>query len=742
MKQFLNGKWDAKCIFPGKDGTVLSLPATVPGNMELDLYRAGIAPEPFWSTNEYQYQKYEVCDWEYSRSFTLNENLARKKLNLVFEGLNCITDIYIDGNFAAHTENALIPHRIDITDFIADTDEHKITVHVHSALLHARGRDLPVSVTGGEGTDEITCLRMPAHSFGWDIMPRFLSAGIWRDVYLEDVPDAGFDQVYYAAYCLNADSCEILCRFRFHSDDYLMNDYRIRIFMDGAAVCEKGIHFVSGDCTFTVNHPKLWWPLGYGEQNLYQMRIELIKGDTVLDSREEQFGIRKVEIVHKMAAGDDGEFLIKVNDCPILAKGANWVPLDALHSRDTQRIGKAVDLFRECGCNIMRMWGGNVYENDEVYRLCDEYGIMVWQDFAMGCSVYPQDDDTAKAIETEAVSVVRRLRNHPSIILWAGDNEVDECYRWKNVPYPENCYNRITREVLPRVIRENDPYRKFLPSSPFIDGGLSRSEIPEQHLWGPRAYYKDDYYKNSSAQFVSECGYHGCPDVESIRKFIPAEELSDMTGPSWAAHNSDYRLFRTRSYDRNQLMADQVRMMTGEVPKDLNEFCLMSQFTQAEAKKFFVERTRLKKWRRTGVIWWNMIDGWPQISDSVVDWYFVKKRAFETIRRVQTPICVIADEISGWNQDVYLCNDSRESKDVKIRVWDAMSGEILFDDTALSPANENKLLFTRRITAGTHQLLLMKWTIDGVTFKNHFLNGFPPFNKEYVKKCIKYIDED
>ena len=739
MKYMLNGIWDAACIFP-EDGHRILMKATVPGNCELDLFAAGIEPEPYWSTNEYLYRKYEICDWEYERGFTLPDELKGGLCTLVLEGVNCVADIFIDGLLIGKTHNALIPHCFEFDS--CGKAEHTIKVHIYSALLYARKKDNPVSSFTSEKTDEYTALRMPAHSFGWDIMPRFLSAGMWRDVYVENREKAGFEQVYYTTSAINENSASILCRFRIHTDDYSLDDYKIRIYADDKEVLEKGIHFVSDDCSFEIKQPRLWWPLGYGEQGLYDLRIELLKDGRVVASREDRFGIRIVQLIHKMAPGDEGEFLVKVNGCPILCKGSNWVPLDALHSRDVTRIKKAVDLFRECGCNIMRMWGGNVYENDEVYRLCDEYGILVWQDFAMACAVYPQNDEMASEIEKEAVSVVRRLRNHPCILLWAGDNEVDESYTWRNVPYEENHFNRLTREVLPRVIRENDPYRKFLPSSPFIDGGITKSDIPEQHLWGPRAYYKDDYYKNSAAHFVSECGYHGCPDPESIKQLIPEEELCDMSGESWSAHNSEYRPIRTRAYDRNQLMADQVEMMIGRVPKDLGEFSVMSQFTQAEALKFFIERTRLKKWRRTGIIWWNMIDGWPQTSDSVVDWYFVKKRAFNTVKRVQKPICVIMDEQNGWNQDLYICNDSRESKAAYVKVWDADNGEILFEDDVISPANENKKFFTRRVIPGRKQLLLIGWVIDGVTYKNHYLNGFPPFEEKDIIRWITMIDEE
>jgi beta-mannosidase len=269
----------------------------------------------------------------------------------------------------------------------------------------------------------------------------------------------------------------------------------------------------------------------------------------------------------------------------------------------------------------------------------------------------------------------------------------------------------------------------YLPSSPYIDLGVARYEVPEQHNWGARAYFKDDFYKHSKAHFISECGYHGCPATESLAKFIPVDKLWPYANSVWDTHNTDYLPKGARGYNRNRLMADQVRILFGFVPDNLEEFSLLSQVVQAEAKKFFVERTRIKKWRRTGVIWWNMLDGWPQISDAVVDYYFVKKRAFSYIKRVQEPICVMLDELVDWDHAVILGNDSRVSCTVSYELTDGDTGEILLCGTAHSPANENVRIGGIRVMAGEQRLIagtLFGRSEPRIVRVDHYLVDFAP----------------
>lgn len=228
--------------------------------------------------------------------------------------------------------------------------------------------------------------------------------------------------------------------------------------------------------------------------------------------------------------------------------------------------------------------------------------------------------------------------------------------------------------------------------------------------------------------------------MESLKKYIPPENLSSwLNSDVWDTHNTDYIRFRRRGYNRIGLMQDQVELLFGQVPEDLETFAKLSQISQAEAKKFFIERTRIKKWRRTGIIWWNLLDGWPQISDAVVDDYFVKKLAYEYIKRVQQPIAVLMDELQDWGHAVWLCNDSRESRMVSYKVWNGDTGEVYLEGETLSPANENVKLGVIRELAGQQKLYLITWSVDGREVGNHYLSGFPSYDAAKMLDWVQKI---
>lgn len=720
------------------------VPAKVPGNVELDLIRAGVEEDFAPGTNLYAFRKYEFYQWWYEKAFDLPADFYGP-CELVFEGLDTVADVFVNGVRVGHAENMLIEQRFEVSGALRPGAENALHVRIASPINAARKREYPMMVTSLELSDEYTRLRKPPHSFGWDIMPRLLSAGLWRGVRLEALPPTRLVETYYATVRADERGAVLCYKYRFATDDALLEGFAVRVSGrcgESRFDVERVAPFVSGGGAIEIEAPALWWPRGYGEAALYEVRMELKKDGALVDAREERIGIRRFEVKHVLAPGDEGEFLISVNGCPVLAKGSNWVPLDALHSRDEARLQRALDLFAEADCNIVRCWGGGVYEDHAFFDRCDELGLMVWQDFAMACALYPQDEDFLRAIEIEATSVVRKLRNHASLLLWAGDNEVDEGYVQQGFASESNRYNAITRDLLPRVVRMHDPYRLFLPSSPYIPAGIARYDVPEQHNWGARAYFKDDFYKHSSAHFVSECGYHGCPSPQSLKKFIPPEELhSPQGGESWTLHSTIYPPRRAlRGYDRNQLMADQVRILFGSLGDSLEEFAYRSQVSQAEAVKFFIERARLKKWRSTGVIWWNMLDGWPQISDAVVDYYFEKKRAFDSIARVQRPICLMMDELRDWSHRVVLGNDGRVSRLVSYEVRDGETGEIVLSGERVFPANENTCVGEVRVLAGQQRLFLLTWTVDGRRCGNHYITGFPPYDAETMRRWTAQID--
>jgi beta-mannosidase len=260
--------------------------------------------------------------------------------------------------------------------------------------------------------------------------------------------------------------------------------------------------------------------------------------------------------------------------------------------------------------------------------------------------------------------------------------------------------------------------------------------MPEDHLWGPRDYFKSTYYTQHTAHFVSEIGYHGCPGVSSIQRFVDEHHVWPWKdNPQWVFHSTDM----SGNPYRINLMANQVKELFGEIPDNAQDFILASQVSQAEAKKFFVEMTRLKKWRSTGLIWWNVMDGWPQFSDAIVDYYFNKKLAYYYIRRVQQPVCLMVDEPQDWRVRVVLGNDSRENARGHYRVWDADSGETLLEGDYASKANENLEVGSIPVFHSGKRLFLMEWTANGHRYVNHYLQGLPPFSLAQYKSWLVKI---
>ena len=407
--------------------------------------------------------------------------------------------------------------------------------------------------------------------------------------------------------------------------------------------------------------------------------------------------------------------------------GTNWVPLDAYHARDAARLEDVFGLVLDIGCNAIRCWGGNVYESDRFFDLCDQNGIVVWQDFAMACAIYPQDTAFQDRIRHEARQVVRRLRQHPSLVLWAGDNECDQKYLWNGRRRDPN-ENVLTRVVIPGVLREEDPSRPYLPSSPYVDPlayQAGERYLPEDHLWGPRDHYKSPFYADSLAHFASEIGYHGCPEPASIRRFITPERV-------WPSDdNEEWRLHATSPipgvdiHDRRvRLMADQVRALFGEVPDTLEEFAIASQATQAEALKTFIERFRSEKWRRTGIIWWNIADGWPQFSDALVDYYGARKRAYDVVKRCQAPIIVVVREPVDGRHEVVACNDTRAAEPIRCEIREP-DGSVVASLDGVAAADAVTSLGWLAAPARPVALALEWHTSRGVG-RSHYLAGDPP----------------
>ena len=758
-----------------------SISATVPGNVEIDLEREGIIEDPMIGNNVYDLRKYEVYDWWYFREFDSPKFELGERVELAFDGIDCIADIWLNGKKIASVNNMFVEHHYDITDVIEK--RNKLYVHIKSTELEARNQLRNNFGVRYDQLGQASAIRKAPHMFGWDIMPRLMSAGLWKDVKLEIVPATHFSSVYWVTKNVYPEvkKANMYVDWQFDTDLLNIDDLTISFSLE-----RNGKHIVNRQIPVTttiarerfwgLENVDFWWPRGFGEAALYEATLTLKDASgKILAQNKQNIGIRTAELVLTPinTEKNPGDFHFKVNGEYVFIKGTNWVPLDALHSRDINHLDVAFDWLVDLNANMIRMWGGNVYESDHFYNLCDENGVMVWHDFSFGCTTYPQHEEFKITVKSEADKVVRRLRNHASIVLWAGNNENDVSLKWgDDQSHIDPNSDVISREVLPLAVREWDPKTPYLPSSPFIseevfkvDNKVDPSLSPEMHLWGPRGFYKAPFYTENNAKFVSEIGYHGAPNIESLKKMMTSEnvypwvsgikadeedvvtvdgELKKVEKLVW---NEEWQAKATRSNpnsvinkERNFLMVNQIREVFGECPTTLEDFVTASQIVQAEAKKYFIEFWRMNKGERNGILWWNLRDGWPIISDAIVDYYGGKKLAYDYIKNVQTDVCVMVGDIREGNtgHPVILVNDTRTKQKVDITIFDKDSGRVLLSETVEVEAN-GKLKVEELPKVGKNELWMIEYTVDGLTYNNHYLAYAPPLKYEQYKMWLEYL---
>ena len=752
--------------------------AKVPGNVEIDLEREGIIKDPMVGTQVYELRKYETYAWWYSRTFDAPKVKIGERVEIAFDGIDCIADVWLNNQLIASVDNMLVEHHYDITDLLKD--KNTLYVHIKSTELEARNQLRNNFGVRYDQLGEASAIRKAPHMFGWDIMPRMMSAGIWKDVKLEIIPETYFSSVYWVTKGVDVDlkKANMYVDWQFHTDKLLIDDLTISFELerDGNYILKREIPVtttIAREPIWTLEDVDLWWPRGFGEQALYNASIKIkdVNG-TVIAENAQKIGIKTSKLILTPVNTNDnpGDFHFEVNGEYIFIKGTNWVPLDALHSRDIEHVDETVGWLVDLNVNMIRMWGGNVYESDRFYDLCDENGIMVWHDFIFGCTTYPQNNEFKNKVKNEADKAIRRLRNHASIVLWAGNNENDVSLDWGGAQsHMDPNTDVISRQVLPLAVREWDPETPYLPSSPFISeevfkihNRISQDLSPEMHLWGPRGFYKAPFYTENNAKFVSEIGYHGAPNVESIKKMMTPENvypwkkgtkvsqedvvtvIGEVKKAETLVWNEEWQAKATMSSpnaytnkERNFLMVNQIREVFGECPTELEDFVTASQIVQAEAKKYFIEFWRMNKGERNGILWWNLRDGWPIVSDAIIDYYGGKKLAFKYIKNVQTDVCVMIGDIREGNtgHPVVLVNDTRNNQKVEINIKDKDSGRTLL--SKIVEVDANGILKVEELPkVNSNELWLIECKVDGKTYNNHYVSYSPPMKFEIYKAWL------
>ncbi|MBI4977823.1 MAG: hypothetical protein HZC28_10085 [Spirochaetes bacterium] len=747
-----------------------TIPAAAPGSIAADLMRAKVIPDLYVGANVLVAQQWERTDFTYTAAFTAPELKKGERLELNFGGVDTVADVVVNGKQVGYFENMFIPHTVDITKALAKKGKNTLMVTIHNVLDYSSARVKRWGIDGFEFNHlpayENIFVRKAQHMFGWDIAPRILFGGIQRPVTMQIRRASGIipEEFYFAVRSLNAEKQQASVDISYGlslDPDTNWREYELRIegrCGDSSFSRITPIYFTHGKAQYiSISNAKLWWPAGYGEQHLYDISVKLLHKGREIDEYKTRAGIRTavLDFNADLSNTANNRFQIKVNGVGIFARGSNWVPADALHDGDAERIKKILPMFTDTHCNIVRCWGGSVYEDHAFFEYCDEHGIMVWQDFMFGCARYPQNDEFLAQVRDEAVTIIRKLRNHPSLVLWAGDNEIDSSYTWSNPGHTPPSANKISRVVLKEAVAYHDPFRSYLPSSPFVTDEMHfakrHDDTPEQHLWGPRGYFKDDFYAKNTAIFASEIGYHGMPAKKSMARFLSKEKV-------WGSFNNNEWILHAASPQeredgpmgkRNYLMQSQVKHLFGNSvdQNDIDNFILASKITQAEAKKYFIEHFRsrkpasandLSKPHKTGIIWWNMIDCWPQFSDAIVDYYYEKKLAYEYIKRSQTPVCIMVAENSD-ERDIVAVNDTLAAVhgEWKISADNALVKSGTFD---IAPNGSVRLGTLEKSAAPLFNTL--EWTANGTTWRNHYVQSAAPWDFSwYVKQSASFRGE-
>lgn len=733
-----------------------TISAEVPGNVEIDLEKAGKIADPMIGSNIYLLRKYEGYQWCYTKHFPTPDFSDNQTVRLFFGGIDCFADVWLNGKKIGEADNMLIEHQYDVTDYLNKGGENELKVILRSAVIESSKYRIGAVSVKKDGNSESEYVRKAPHSYGWDILPRLVSAGIWRDVELQVIDEVNFDNVFWFTRSVNTKkrTADITLDYQLNMPFELFDklDAEITLSRNGkvAYKSKQPVASYVGRFFGRVENVDLWWPLGYGEPALYDAEIVIkdSKGKVYAYDKK-KIGLRTVELdrTELTTLENRGKFNFLINGEHVFIKGTNWVPVDALHSRDEKLIDDVLEMMKDINCNMVRCWGGNVYEDHKFYDFCDANGILVWQDFSMGCTTYPQRNDFLNMIEEEVTSVVVKLRNHCSIALWAGNNENDVALTWQGMDALKINPNKdyVSRIVIPKVLWEFDPTRDYLPSSPYLSEIVFaqetelKSRAPEQHLWGPRGYYKDPFYSNNSAHFASEIGYHGCPNKESLEKMFTKECIYPWTSYKEFAWNDEWLTKSVRcmpeskaTEKRNYLMTNQINYLFGEVPEKLESFIMASQIVQAEAKKYFIEFFRGKKGDRSGILWWNLRDGWPVVSDAIVDYYNSKKLAYDYIKNAQTNVCVLMNDAVNGVFPLTVVNDTRKSARGEVVVKDVATNKVVYTGSYELDGNGIQTIANIHDNGG-QGVYQIEYTVDGNKYNNHYLYGKAPFKfSDYI----------
>lgn len=646
--------------------------AKVPGVIQLELQNEKKLPDPYIRLNEGEYYSYAEKNWNYRCMFIPEKtNMQAGQIRLVMQGLDTYATVILNGQILGQTQNMFIEHTFDVTEKLIQ-GENLLEVNFENPIERPK-KLAESSYTEHHSTVDYyrSYIRKAQYSYGWDWGPRLPNTGIWRPIYLEYTETARIEDFHFTTLSLTGTNACV--RVKADIASFVKDCFTAEIVLayngEKVMTVPAAVEQETIDAEFFIENALLWYPAGYGNQPLYEVELRLKLENDIIDSHTQLCGVRIIELLREPDDAGEG-FRFSVNGLPIFAKGANWIPGESMLPRMTDE-----DYIRllsnacEAGMNMLRIWGGGIYEEDVFYNICDRLGLMVWQDFMYSCAEYPDSHEWfVKEAKHEAETVVKKLRNHPCIALWCGNNEINWGYvDWWGKGDPDYYGNYLFKKVFPEICQKLDPGCPYWISSPYGGEHPNSMQKGDRHSWEVWNGGEIKEYLNDNGRFISEFGFQAMPCWKTIL-FYTAEEDRHINSSVNKLHNKN-----------NNGMIKLQRYLVSDIglPKDFRSFVYLTQFLQAEAIRKAVEHWRGLKPHTWGTLYWQLNDCWPVASWSCIDYfgrkkalYYYTKRFYESVMPV---ICWGNDSI-----DVKILNDRMQSTDTEIslKAYD-LNGKLL-----------------------------------------------------------------
>lgn len=750
-------------------------PATVPGVIHTDLIANGIIEDPFYRLNERSVQWVDKEDWMYETHFDLDDDtFSRENIRLHFMGLDTYVHVYLNGESILEGDNMFREWKVDIKDKVKRKD-NKLEVLFRSPIKEdiPKWDALPFQYPTGPDQSQqggifnktvSTFARKAGYHYGWDWGPRLVTSGIWRPVYLEAWNDVKIEDVFIEQKEVSSKTARITAHAELLSDKDLADVKVIikdknnnTVYGTKDLELKKGINTVSVD--FTIDNPRLWWSNGLGEPNLYEFTTIIDLKSATVDTKNIRTGIRSIKVVNETDK-DGASFYFVLNGVPVFAKGANYIPSDNFLPRVTrEKYRKTIQDAVDVNMNMLRVWGGGTYEEDYFYDLCDENGIMVWQDFMFACSMYPSEGAYLENVKYEAIDNIKRLRNHPSISVWCGNNEAyDGWFGWgrredytkQNPEYARvmwKQYADLFHKLLPDMVVQYAPESFYWPSSPYgLPGQGCDDKHGDRHYWGVwHGKHPIAQYNTEKSRFFSEYGFQSFPEFESVKIYAPKKEDWAITSEVMMEHQ------RAGTYANN--LIEEYLLNEYQKPKDFESFLYMNQVLQGDAIKIAMEAHRRNMPYCMGTLFWQHNDCWPVASWSSRDYYGRWKAQHYFAREAYKDV-LVSPIAKDDKLDIYIVSDRlTESKGTLNLKIIKLDGHII-DSRKLNitiPKNTSKNVFTASVndllkgTAKNDVVIHAELTDNkGNIYKNNYFLlqqkniNFPQAN---ISKTVKPVNE-